>query len=178
MSNTRLVVVTVPPGPNPWRLYFADAVGTDDDMTYIRELSTWPAMTARECIGIEEMLFAQYHVVVVSPWRYEIEWWDADIEDLRAPGDGPTQFRRSFAYQTIPERDGDLITVSLTRRPVHAEGVPVTEKLFTVDSASATCIDQRLQDSGATVASEWVEVANGRLRRARVAFGRDFPDEV
>ena len=178
MSRSRLVVVTVPPGPNPWQLFFADSVGAGDDMSFVCELRGWPAMTASECAAIEDMLFLEHRVVLTSPWRYEIEWWDADIEAVREPCDGATQFRRHFAYRTIPEREGDRVTVSLMHRPVHADGMPMTERLFTHEIDSTISIDQRLRESGATVASEWVEVAGGRLMRARIALGRDFPEEV
>ena len=177
MSSTRLVVVTVAPSSHPWQMYFADAVGSSDDMSLVCELDSRHTMTATECAAIEDMLFFEHHVVVTSPWRYEIEWWDADIEVVRDSEDGPTQFRRHFAYRTIPLDDSEHVTVSLMHSPVYAAGVPTTQRLFTHDSNSTASINLRLRESGATVASKWTEAPGGRLLRARVVLGRDFPEE-
>jgi hypothetical protein len=176
MTEKSLVVVTVPPGPNPWKVFFADAVGTDDEMDFICDLPSMPAMLASECVAIEDLLYANHSIVLTSPWRYEIEWWDADIESVAPESAGIAQYRKRYAYRTVPQNPGDPVTVSLIHRPVYSSGVPRTEKLFIADGMSESEIEIRLQQSGATVASAWSDVVQGRLQKARVALGRDFPE--
>jgi hypothetical protein len=59
---------------------------------------------------------------------------------------------------------------------VYSSGVPRTEKLFIAEGMSESELEIRLQQSGATVASAWSDVVQGRLQKARVALGRDFPE--
>jgi len=178
MTDKSLLVVSVPPGPNPWKIFFTDAVGMDDDMDFVCDLPSMPAMFAWECVAIEDLLYANHSVVLTSPWRFEIEWWDADIAAVAPPSANLLQYRKRYAYRTVPQSPNDPVTVSLIHRPVYASGMPLTEKLFVAEGLSDKEIDSRLRDCGAAVASGWTDVAQGRLQKARVALGRDFPDDL
>ncbi|MBU6232759.1 MAG: hypothetical protein KJS64_00735 [Acidobacteria bacterium] len=177
MTDKSLLVVSVPPGPNPWKVFFADAVGTDDEMDFICDLPSMPSMTASECVAIEDLLYANHSIVLTSPWRYEIEWWDADIEVVAPESAHKEQYRKRYAYRTVPEHVGDPVTVSLIHRPVYSSGMPRTEKLFVAEGLSGEQIASRLRDCGAELASPWSDVVQGRLQKARVALGRDFTED-
>lgn len=68
-----VVVFTLPPSPNPWNLYIGKSDQKIDEMVYVWSSPTAPVFSAELAAEIEEYLFRQHNIIVVSPWDKEVE---------------------------------------------------------------------------------------------------------
>ena len=177
MSEFDTVVVAVPPGPIHWKLYFSKGVQLFSDSHFVCDLVDAPMMTAREVRSIEDYLFVNHSMVVTSPWRYEIEYWDADIEEVAPADAGRVQYYKHYVYRGVANHVDDEVTVQIIDRPIH-DGVSLTQKLAVGTGMTNERVDQLLRNAGAERASQWEKVPGGRLEKARIVYGSYFTEEI
>jgi len=69
-----VVVFSLPPNEDPWKLYVGKSDQVVDQMVHVWTAPGAPIFDTELVAEIEDVLFHKHKIIVVSPWEDEIEF--------------------------------------------------------------------------------------------------------